>query len=247
MRRFGLVGHPLSHSFSKGCFEAKFNALGIDAEYLNFDVTTVEAAVQAIKTTPGLEGVNVTIPYKTSILTFLDDVDAEAKAIGAVNTIRLERTADRFILKGSNTDVVGFRESILPLLNNTHSHALVMGTGGAAKAAIHVLTGLGIAVNTVSRQLGKADLIYNELTADIIASHTLIVNCTPAGMFPKVTERPDLPYGAIGSAHVLFDMVYNPMETAFMRAGMERGATVRNGLEMLHLQAEASWRIWSGQ
>lgn len=247
MMRFGLVGHPLSHSFSKGYFEAKFNALGIDAEYLNFDVPTVEAAVQAIRSTPGLAGVNVTIPYKTSIIPFLDDMEAEAKAIGAVNTIRLERTAGRLVLKGYNTDVVGFRESILPLLNNTHSHALVLGTGGAAKAAIHVLTGLGIAVSTVSRQMGKADFTYNEITADIIASHTLIVNCTPAGMFPRVNERPDLPYGAIGDAHVLFDMVYNPMETAFMRAGMERGATVRNGLEMLHLQAEASWGIWRGQ
>jgi len=245
MRRFGLVGHPLSHSFSKGYFEAKFQALGIDAEYLNFDVATVDAAVQAIRTTSGLEGVNVTIPYKTSIIPYLDEVDAEAKTIGAVNTIRLDLVGNELKLQGYNTDVVGFRQSILPLLNDSHCRALVLGTGGAAKAAIHVLTNMGMSVSIVSRQLGQADYTYAELTPAIIAAHTVIVNCTPVGMFPKVNARPDLPYGAIGSAHVLFDMVYNPMETAFMRTGMERGANVSNGLEMLHGQAEASWDIWS--
>lgn len=219
--------------------------MGIEAEYLNFDVVNVQTAVQTIKATARLEGVNVTIPYKTSIIPFLDDVDAEAKAIGAVNTIRLVRNNNELKLKGYNTDVVGFRQSILPLLNGNHNHALVLGTGGAAKAAIHVLANLGLTVSTVSRQTGKADFTYPTLTHTTLNMHTVVVNCTPIGMFPKVSERPDLPYAAIGSGHVLFDMVYNPMETAFIRAGMERGATVCNGLMMLHAQAEASWDIWT--
>lgn len=245
MRRFGLIGHPLSHSFSRGFFGGKFKELGIAAEYLNLDFPTIEEAVRALSSTPGLEGVNVTIPYKTAIIPFLDELDAEARAIGAVNTVSVRREGPLLRLKGYNTDVTGFRESICPMLNDAHTNALVLGTGGAAKAACHVLKGLGMTVTTVSRHPEKGDVTYAALTDALIAAHTVIVNCTPVGMFPKADGHPPLPYSAIGSGHLLFDMVYNPLETQFMQAGLERGATVRNGLDMLHRQAEASWGIWN--
>ncbi|MCF8257126.1 MAG: shikimate dehydrogenase [Flavobacteriales bacterium] len=247
MRRFGLIGHPLSHSFSKGYFDGKFKELGIDAEYLNFDVPTVEQAVHAIRTMPDLEGVNVTIPYKQTIIPFLDELDAAVNAIGAANTVKVFRHGNHVLLKGFNTDTVGFHDSIIPMLTSAHTHALVLGTGGAAKAAVHVLTDLGLSVATVSRVAGKTDLTYPDLNTSIIASHTLIVNCTPVGMFPNVNGRPELQYEAVGPGHLLFDMVYNPHETRFMLAGLERGAMVSNGLDMLHRQAEASWSIWNDQ
>lgn len=245
MRRFGLIGHPLSHSFSSGYFETKFKALGIDAEYVNLDFPTVEDCIEAIRNSPDLEGVNVTIPYKQAIIPFLDDLDCEASAIRAVNTIKVIRTENGVLLKGYNTDVIGFRDSLSPLLTVHHQRALVLGSGGAAKAAVHVLIGLGMQVTTVARHMGMADLTYQELDHHNMATHTLIVNSTPVGMFPNVNECPDIPYAAIASDHLLYDMVYNPMETEFMLRGLLRGATVCGGLAMLHGQAEASWAIWN--
>jgi len=245
MRRFGLIGHPLSHSFSKGYFEAKFLKEGIDAEYVNFDVSNIQDVAQVLQSDSTLVGVNVTIPYKTAIIQLLDDMDVEAMAIQAVNTVRIERVGKQPRLVGYNTDVIGFRESIAPLLQPNHTKALILGTGGAAKAALHVLTDLGLECLTVARDHESGDLTYAQLSLALVASHPVIINCTPVGMFPNIDVRPELPYGAIGHHHVLFDMVYNPMETLFLKSGLERGATVRNGLEMLHIQAEASWRIWN--
>lgn len=247
MRRFGLIGHPLSHSFSKGYFEAKFLSESIDAEYLNFDITYVGDVLDILHSDPTLVGINVTIPFKTGIIHLLDELDDEASAIQAVNTVYIERTGSLLHLKGYNTDVIGFRTSIGPLLQPHHTKALILGTGGAAKAALHVLTNLGLECITIARDSESGDLTYSQLTKTLVASHTLIINCTPVGMFPNAHELPELPYGAIGHHHLLFDMVYNPMETQFMKTGLERGAIVSNGLEMLHIQAEASWRIWNSE
>jgi shikimate dehydrogenase len=244
---FGLVGHRLSHSFSKGYFEAKFKTLGIAASYRNIDVASVSAAVEELQNDTTLVGVNVTIPFKTAIIPFLDAIDTEAKSIQAVNTIKVERIGSAIRLVGYNTDVIGFKGSIGPLLQAHHSNALILGTGGAAKAALHVLTDMGLQCLTVSREKNKGDLIYAQLTPLVVAQHTVIVNCTPVGMFPHVDRMPALAYGGIGVNHLLFDMVYNPIETLFLKAGLEHGATVCNGLEMLHLQAEASWEIWNHQ
>ena len=245
MKRYGLIGHPLSHSFSKGYFEGRFKELDIDAEYVNIDVPTIEDALLTLNHDQLLRGVNVTTPYKTVIIPFLNALDEEAATIGAVNTIRIEHRAKDLHLVGYNTDVIGFRESISPLLASGQDRALILGTGGAAKAARHVLTGFGIECLTVSRHSSQGSITYSDLTTDIIASHNVIINCTPLGMYPKIYSRPDLPYGAIGTGHLLYDMVYNPMETLFLKAGLERGATVCNGLNMLRLQAEASWAIWN--
>ncbi len=245
MRTFGLVGHGLSHSFSKGYFEAKFKTLGISATYRNIDVTSAGAAIEELQNDTSLVGVNVTIPFKTAIIPFLDAIDAKAKSIQAVNTIKVERTGSAIRLIGYNTDVIGFKGSIGPLLQPHHTAALILGTGGAAKAACHVLSDLGLNCLTVSREKDKGDLTYAQLTPLLVAQHTVIANCTPVGMFPHIDNMPQLAYGAIGAKHLLFDMVYNPMETLFLKVGLEHGATVCNGLEMLHLQAEASWEIWN--
>jgi shikimate dehydrogenase len=201
--------------------------------------------VEELQNDTSLVGVNVTIPFKTAIIPFLDAIDTEAKSIQAVNTIKVERIGSSMRLVGYNTDVIGFKGSISPLLQAHHSNALILGTGGAAKAALHVLTDMGLQCLTVSREKDKGDLTYLQLTPLVVAQHTVIVNCTPVGMFPHIDRIPELAYGAVSAKHLLFDMVYNPMETLFLKAGLEHGATVCNGLEMLHLQAEASWEIWN--
>lgn len=245
MRRFALIGHPLSHSFSQAYFTGKFKESGIDAEYLNLDLASVEQAIEAVLTTPKIEGVNVTIPYKTTIIPHLDELDPAAEEVGAVNTLHISEVDGKRHLKGYNTDIIGFEASIRPALATPHRRALVLGTGGAARAAAYVLRTLGLQVTTVSRNPSLGDLTYSGLDLGTVAEHTVIVNCTPVGMFPLVDRCPDLPYGAVGRDHLLFDMVYNPMETLFMQMGLERGATVMNGLAMLHAQAEASWSIWN--
>jgi len=245
MRRFGLIGHPLGHSFSKGYFEAKFKDLGTEDEYVNLEFPKLADALDAMRSDPLLIGVNVTIPFKTAIIKHLDQMDDEAREIHAVNTIRIDRSCGKVCMKGYNTDVTGFRQSISPLVNESHSNAMILGTGGAAKAALHVLTGMGLECTVVSRDPDSGDVDYANLSAQMMRDHTIVVNCTPLGMYPKVNDRPDLPYGAITPDHLLFDMVYNPLEPAFLKAGLEKGATVRNGLEMLQLQADASWEIWN--
>lgn len=244
MRKFGLIGYPLSHSFSKQYFNRKFKSEGLDAEYLNFPIESLGELEDIISSEPELVGLNVTLPYKTSVIAMLDEMTDCAKSIQSVNTISINRTGNSWRLRGSNTDVIGFRESIEPHVKG-HDQALILGSGGAAKAAYHVLDELGLECNVVSRTHDEGDFVYEELTAADIWEHSIIVNCTPIGMYPIIDGAPDIPYESITPEHVLYDMIYNPAETVFLMNGRKRGATTINGLEMLERQAEESWRIWN--
>jgi shikimate dehydrogenase len=243
MRRYGLIGYPLTHSFSQKYFTEKFVREGIQGcVYENFPIKSIEE-LPAVLADAGLCGLNVTIPYKEQVLSFLGARSAVVEAIGACNCIRIEGGR----LTGHNTDVVGFEQSLLPKLGSHHRQALVLGTGGASKAVVYVLGKLGIAYRRVTRRpkAGSGDLGYDQVDAAVMAGHTLVVNTTPLGMFPKVEEAPELPYEAVGPEHYLFDLVYNPARTLFLQRGEARGAVVENGHEMLLLQAEESWRIWN--
>ena len=318
---YGLLGYPLGHSFSRAFFLEKFAREGIDATYLNFELPSADLLQQVIAEHPGLRGLNVTLPHKQAVIPLLDELSDEARAIGAVNVIRITRQGGRAHLKGFNSDIIGFMDSIRPLLKPHHTRALVLGTGGASKAICHGLEKLGIEWRYVSRKRQTATpapapdgpitvpsafpkspitapsaspekpitapsgspegpltpkapapdgpitapsaspknpitvpsgspegpLTYSDLTPSFIADYTVIVNCTPLGMFPRIDSSPELPYAALSKHHLLFDLVYNPGITQFMRQGRRFGATVKNGLEMLHLQADASWDFWNGK
>ena len=240
---FGLLGYPLGHSFSRAFFNEKFAREGIDAEYVNFELPSIDTLPRLLKEHPNLRGLNVTIPYKQAVIPFLDELSDEARVIGAVNVIRIGQH-----LKGFNSDIIGFTDSIRPLLKPHHQKALVLGTGGASKAICRGLEKLGLEWRYVSRKACEPHtLTYANLTPDILTEYTVIVNCTPLGMFPKVDAAPAIPYEALTPRHLLYDLVYNPEETLFMKEGRRRGATVKNGLEMLHLQAFASWEFWNGK
>lgn len=242
---YGLVGYPLGHSFSARYFADKFRAQGIDAEYRNFDIPDI-GLLSEVVTTPGLRGLNVTIPYKQQVIPMLDELDTNAREIGAVNVISILRSHDgRPHLVGHNADIIGFCNSLRPLLRPTHRKALVLGTGGASRAVLHGLRQLGITPQLVSRSRKDGVMSYGDINAAIMEEHKLIVNCTPLGMFPKVDACPDIPYDMLTPEHLLYDLVYNPLETLFLKLGREHGAAVKNGLEMLHLQAEASWQFWN--
>lgn len=246
MDKYGLIGYPLKHSFSIGYFNEKFQAENIDAEYVNFEIPRIEDFMEVIEENPNLCGLNVTIPYKEQVIPYLDELDKDTAKIGAVNVIKIIRPGKgRIKLVGYNSDIIGFTQSIEPLLQPQHTKALILGTGGASKAVYHGLANLGIRSTFVSRTK-KSDniLTYNELTPEIMQGHTVIVNTTPLGMYPKVDFCPDIPYDQLTPNHLLYDLLYNPSETLFMKKGMERGATVKNGLEMLLLQAFAAWEIW---
>ncbi|MDE7167139.1 MAG: shikimate dehydrogenase [Bacteroidaceae bacterium] len=246
MDKYGLIGFPLGHSFSRRFFTEKFAREGIDAVYENYEIAEAEQLLEVVRDNPGLRGLNCTIPHKQAIIPLLDELSEEAREIGAVNVIRIRRDAEgRTILKGFNTDVIGFTESIKPLLSSNHHKALVLGTGGASRSICYGLTKLGLEWQLVSRKKRPGVLCYKELVPDLIKEHTVIVNCSPVGMFPHVDEAPLLPYESIGKEHILFDLIYNPEETLFLQKGAQRGATVKNGLEMLHLQAIAGWEIWN--
>lgn len=245
MRTYGLIGHPLGHSFSKMFFTDKFENEEIDAEYQNFDISTIEEVLDVIASTPTLSGFNVTIPYKEKIMPYLDEVSKEARAIGAVNVVRLERDGSRMMLKGYNSDIIGFRESISPLLHPHHKKALILGTGGASKAVRYVLEQKGLDTVMVSRYTRPGTVSYQDLDADAVKEYEVIVNCTPVGMYPNENECPLLPYEHLDNNNLLYDLVYNPETTLFMKRGKAQGATVKNGLEMLLLQAIASWEIWN--
>ena len=255
MIEYGLLGYPLGHSFSRAFFNKKFAEEGIDAEYLNFELPSIEQFTQVLDEHPQLRGLNVTIPYKKAVIPYLDELSDEARAIGAVNVIRVTHTDGHCHLKGFNSDIIGFTESIRPLLQPHHKRALVLGTGGASKAICHGLEQLGIEWCYVSRKrpanpASPAEerlLTYSDVTPSLLADYTVIVNCTPLGMSPNTDNSPELPYAALSPRHLLFDLVYNPDLTAFMRQGRRYGATVKNGLEMLHLQALASWEFWNGK
>ena len=276
MTTYGLIGYPLGHSFSRKFFTEKFEKEGIDAQYLNFEIPSIEEFPEIIKNNPELRGLNVTIPYKQQVMQYLDEISEEAKAIGAVNVVRIERPSPqpspimgretmrnagnkpdglpikgdmseglRGSLIGYNSDVIGFVESIRPLLKAHHKKALILGTGGASKAIRYGLEKkLGMKTLFVSRNAREGMITYEEVTAEVLKEYEVIVNCSPVGMYPHVDECPALPYEAMNENNLLYDLVYNPLETLFMKKGAEQGATVKNGLEMLHLQAIASWKFW---
>jgi len=243
MKHYGLIGKSLNHSFSKDYFTNKFEKEGLDANYLLCELDSI-SKVNTIFA-KNWQGLNVTIPYKEQIIPYLNEVDELAATIGAVNTIQVRQKEGKIWLKGYNTDVIGFEQTLRPLLKSHHTQALVLGTGGASKAVIYVLKKLNISYSCVSREAGIDKLSYDELNAEIITTHTLIINTTPLGMFPDIEGYPDIPYSAIGERHLLYDLVYNPKETVFLKKGKDFGANIMNGLNMLQLQAEAAYKIWN--
>lgn len=246
MQKYGLIGYPLKHSFSIGYFNEKFHSEEIDAEYINFEIPEIKDFTKIIKENPNLCGLNVTIPYKEQVIPFLDELDPDTAKIGAVNVIKIIRQKGKVKLIGYNSDIIGFTQSIQPLLQPHHTKALILGTGGASKAVYHGLKNLGIESTFVSRTSESKDvLIYEELTPEIIKEHTVIVNCTPVGMYPKVNFCPNIPYESLTPNHLMYDLLYNPNVTLFMKKGEEQGAVTKNGLEMLLLQAFAGWEIWN--
>ena len=241
MTKYGIIGYPLGHSFSRGFFTEKFARESIDAQYLNFEIPDVAMLSDVLRDNPELRGLNVTLPHKQAVIPLLDEMSEEAMEIGAVNVIRVCNGK----LKGFNSDIIGFTNSIKPLLQPHHRKALVLGTGGASKAIRVGLNRLGIEWTYVSRSPRDGMVTYEDITAETLQEYTVIVNCSPVGMFPKVDAAPAIPYELLSPQHLLFDCVYNPEETLFMKKGRKQGATVKNGLEMLHLQAAASWNFWN--
>ena len=246
MDKYGLIGYPLKHSFSISYFNEKFQSENIDAEYVNFEIPRIEDFMEVVEENPNLRGLNVTIPYKEQVIPYLDELDKDTAKIGAVNVIKIIPQGKGDVkLVGYNSDTIGFTRSIEPLLQSHHVKALILGTGGASKAVFHGLANLGIEATFVSRTKKSNDILtYQELTPEIMQEHTVIVNTTPLGMYPNVDACPDIPYDQLTPNHLLYDLLYNPHETLFMKKGKEHGATVKNGLEMLLLQAFASWDFW---
>lgn len=246
MKQFGLIGYPLGHSFSKNFFNEKFHSEDINAEYLNFEIPTIEDFPKVIATHPNLAGLNVTIPYKEKVISYLDEVDKDAAAIGAVNVIKFVTQKGKTALKGYNSDVMGFTQSIEPLLEKHHTRALILGTGGASKAINYGLHKLGLETLFVSRNKNNDHTItYDEITPELMDEYKVIVNCTPVGMYPKADQCPNIPYQCLSPKHLLYDLLYNPDTTLFMKKGEDQGAIVKNGLEMLLLQAFGAWEIWN--
>lgn len=246
MKKYGLIGFPLGHSFSRNYFNNKFADEKIDAEYVNFEIPSIQDFRRVIEENPNIYGLNVTIPYKQQVIPYLDELDADAEEIGAVNVIKFIREAGQKLkLVGYNSDVVGFMGSIKPLLKPHHREALILGTGGASKAIVYGLRKLGISSVFVSRTKKEGMLTYDELTPEIVQEFTVIINCTPVGMFPHTDACPALPYECLTGKHLLFDLIYNPEETLFMKKGAAQGAITKNGLEMLLLQAIGAWSIWN--
>ena len=243
MKRYGLIGQPLTHSFSQKYFTQKFEREHITGcRYDLFPLGSIDELGPVLQT-PGLQGLNVTIPYKEQVIRYLDRLDPVVAAIGACNCIRIVNGQ----LMGFNTDVTGFRESLLAGFRFPHNGALVLGTGGASKAVVYVLQELGLKVTTVSRTPAAGMFGYADLSEDLMRSNTLIVNTTPLGTTPDILTLPPIPYRFLDSTHYLFDLVYNPGKTSFLKQGEERGATIRNGQDMLEIQAEESWKIWNGR
>ncbi len=247
MRLFGLIGKPLSHSFSANYFAEKFETENIaDNEYKLFPLEDISEVTSLIENNPDLQGFNITIPYKISILPYLNTMFDAAKSVGAVNCVKIERNKSGVLLTGYNTDVYGFSESLAPALKSYHKNALVLGTGGASKAVCYTLDELGIKYTLVSRSGNGASILnYSQLTDRIIYDNLLIINTSPVGTYPDMDKCPDIPYQFLSTKHLLFDLIYNPAETKFLRLGREAGATTLNGSKMLELQAEKSWEIWN--
>lgn len=248
MKKYGLIGYPLTHSFSARFFTEKFETEKIDSTYQNFEIDDISKFPEIIKNNPKVIGLNVTIPYKEQVIPFLDDLNDSAKEIGAVNTVKITRSASGIHLKGFNTDTFGFENSLKPLLKKHHKKALILGTGGASKALKYVLKKLGIEFISASiEKLKENEIRYEEINKEIIAEHLLIINATPLGTYPKTESFPAIPYEFITEKHVLFDLVYNPEVTQFMKKGKAKGATVKNGYDMLLGQALKSYEIWNSK
>ncbi len=247
MRTFGLIGYPLTHSFSKKYFLKKFKDEVItDAEYLNFPIRHINEFKEIINSDKNFAGFNVTSPYKQEIIPFLDELDSSAQKINAVNVIKITEKNKRKYLKGYNTDIYGFRESLKKKMNPEIKNALILGTGGAAKAVSCALKNLNVNYKFVSRKekYHEKFISYKKLNKDIISENLLIVNATPLGIYPRINQKPDIPYSFLSEKHHLFDLIYNPSQTLFLTEGKKRGAKIQNGLEMLHLQAEKAWKIF---
>jgi len=242
MRQFGLIGYPLSHSFSKKYFAQKFEKEKLTGfSYENYPIASIEQLPLLLENNPLLEGINVTIPYKEQVLSFLSDQSAVVKEIRACNCIKIENGR----LIGHNTDVMGFEQSLMPKLGSNHRHALILGTGGAAKAVAYVLSKLNIEYRFVSRKNAADNFSYETITPKVLSIYTLIINTTPLGMYPNIDECPFLPYQLLTHHHYLFDLIYNPEKTLFLKKGEEQGAVIKNGDDMLLIQAEESWNIWN--
>lgn len=245
---YGLIGYPLGHSFSQTFFNQKFESEGINAQYINFEIPRIEDFPDVLAGHSKLKGLNVTIPYKQQVIPYLDSLDPVAAEIGAVNVIKLNRNekGDITSLRGYNSDVIGFVDSIRPMLTPSHKKALVLGTGGASKAIAYGLNSLGVEPMFVSRTKAEGRYTYEglQLHPELLEEYTVIVNTTPLGMYPHVDECPDIPYEYITPAHICYDLLYNPDVTLFMKKCAEHGAVTKNGLEMLLMQAFAAWNIW---
>lgn len=244
MNKLGLLGRNISYSFSRSYFKKKFENEGIqNTTYDNFDIESIDRFPSIIKNTEGLKGLNVTIPYKQEVMPFLDKINKKAKEIGAVNTIKITKKGK---LVGYNTDCYGFKKSLKPLLKPHHESALILGTGGASKAVAYSIRELDIPYSYVSRKLSKnVSFSYDTLTENDIKNHQIIINCSPVGTFPNIEDYPNIPHNGITEHHILYDLIYNPEETLFLKKGKESNATTINGLKMLELQAEKAWQIWN--
>lgn len=242
MAEFGLIGRNIEYSFSRGYFTEKFQQLQLPYKYVNFDISSIKEFPEILLTNPDLKGLNVTIPYKEEIISFLHEIDPIAKEIGAVNTIKIEKNG---ALKGYNTDYFGFHSALKPFLPLKEKTALILGTGGASKAIAYILKKLDFKILFVSRNPLENQISYDALSKEIMTEYFLIVNCTPLGTFPNIAAHPPILYSEITSSHVLFDLIYNPSETVFLKKGKAVGAKISNGLKMLEAQAEKSWFLWN--
>ena len=244
MEIYGLIGEKLGHSFSKRYFTEKFEVEKIGARYELFELPDISHFPLLIANN-NFSGLNVTFPYKEKVIPFLDELDPVAKAVGAVNVIRFIQSGARTVLKGYNTDVIGFTNSLVSLLQPQHQHALILGTGGSSKAVAYALKSLNIDYHFVSRKPSEEAYSYQQLTPKILEKYKIIINCTPIGVFPNIDIAPGIPYQHLSSDHLLYDLIYNPEKTLFLKLGEERGATTKNGLDMLYGQAAAAWAIWN--
>jgi shikimate dehydrogenase len=248
MKRYGLLGYPLTHSFSKRYFTEKFEKENIESTYENFEIDNIDKFPEIIKNNPEIVGLNVTIPYKEQVIPFLDELNDSAKEIGAVNTIKVKRTESGIFLKGFNTDTFGFETSLKPHLKEHHKKALILGTGGASKALKFVLTKLGIEFISASiEELKENEISYESIDKKMMLERLLIINATPLGTFPKVDTFANIPYEFISDKHLLFDLVYNPEITQFLKKGHMKGAAIKNGYEMLLQQAVKAYEIWNSK
>lgn len=246
MRKFGLIGYPLGHSFSKKYFTEKFiNEQIRDCSYENLPLTDISLLKNLINEEPDLCGLNVTIPYKSGVIRLLDRISEDASEIGAVNVLKIKRMGDNVKLSGYNSDITGIRDSLFPFITSDVTTAMVLGTGGSSRAVCWVLKKMGLNITLVSRNSGQGVIKYSEIDSTLIDSTGIIINTTPLGMFPDIESKPDINYKLLKNKHILFDLVYNPELTSFLKMGVKQGCTIISGIKMLHSQAERAWEIWN--